>query len=150
MRRPVTALAACLSSCKFTAPIAVDVAVVERRANHDLDGARARGLLSRTIEVLDQRGVAKRFLSEGQVAQIGSFAGSRWTSATSPHGHNYGLALLRKHVERLLAGCIGELATPVLTRPDRHVAWVGQSGGRAGLHEAPITWSELRSKRIEA
>ena len=61
----------------------VDVAIVERRTSQNLDGARAGGLLSRTIEVLDQRGIAGRFLSEGQVTQLASaFAGSPWTSAT--------------------------------------------------------------------
>jgi 2-polyprenyl-6-methoxyphenol hydroxylase-like FAD-dependent oxidoreductase len=43
----------------------VDVAIVERRANQDLVGLRAGGLHSRTIEVLDQRGIADRFLSLG-------------------------------------------------------------------------------------
>ena len=53
----------------------VDVAIVERRASQDLAGSRAGGLHSRTIEVLDQRGIADRFLSEGQVAQVARFAG---------------------------------------------------------------------------
>jgi 3-(3-hydroxy-phenyl)propionate hydroxylase len=53
----------------------VDVAIVERRASQDLIGARAGGLHSRTIEVLDQRGIADRFLSQGQVAQVAGFAG---------------------------------------------------------------------------
>src|SRR6267142_4028096 len=52
----------------------VDVAIVERRANQDLAGSRAGGLHSRTIEVLDQRGIADRFLSEGKVAQVAGFA----------------------------------------------------------------------------
>src|SRR4051794_28174582 len=43
----------------------VDVAIVERRATQDLDGSRAGGLHARTIEVLDQRGIADRFLSQG-------------------------------------------------------------------------------------
>lgn len=43
----------------------VDVAVVERRPNQDLAGSRAGGLHSRTLEVLDQRGIADRFLSQG-------------------------------------------------------------------------------------
>ena len=55
----------------------VDVAVVERRPDHALAGSRAGGLHSRTIEVLDQRGVADRFLAEGQVAQVASFAHDR-------------------------------------------------------------------------
>src|SRR5665648_1015469 len=52
----------------------VDVAIVERRSTQDLPGSRAGGLHSRTIEVLDQRGIADRFLSEGQVAQVAAFA----------------------------------------------------------------------------
>src|SRR3984893_15654396 len=52
----------------------VDVAIVERRPNHVLVGSRAGGFHSRTIEVLDQRGVADRFLAEGEVAQVASFA----------------------------------------------------------------------------
>ena len=55
----------------------VDVAIVERRPSQDLPGSRAGGLQSRTIEVLDQRGIADRFLSEGQVAQVQGFAMSR-------------------------------------------------------------------------
>ena len=50
----------------------VDVAIVERRAGQDLVGSRAGGLHSRTIEVLDQRGIVDRFLSQGQVAKIGA------------------------------------------------------------------------------
>ena len=61
----------------------VDVVVVERRASQELDGSRAGGLHSRTIEVLDQRGVAERFLSAGQIHPAVGFAGSVWTSATS-------------------------------------------------------------------
>ena len=37
----------------------VDVAIVERRASQDLTGSRAGGLCSRTIEVLDQRGILR-------------------------------------------------------------------------------------------
>jgi len=44
----------------------VDVVIVERRASKDLDGSEPGGLHSRTIEVLDQRGIAERFLSAGQ------------------------------------------------------------------------------------
>jgi 3-(3-hydroxy-phenyl)propionate hydroxylase len=64
----------------------VDVAVIERRTSQDLIGTRAGGLHARTIEVLDQRGIAERFLTQGQVAQIASFAEPGWTSATFPPG----------------------------------------------------------------
>ena len=36
----------------------VDAVVVERRPNQELPGARALGIMSRTIEVFDQRGIA--------------------------------------------------------------------------------------------
>ena len=56
-----------------------DVAIVERRASQDLAGSRAGGLHSRTIEVFDQRGIADRFLAEGQKAQALPFASRRQT-----------------------------------------------------------------------
>src|ERR1700738_3320327 len=90
----------------------VDVAVVERRAGQDLAGSRAGGLHSRTIEVLDQRGIADRFLSKGQVAQVAGFAGTRLDISDFPTRHNYGLGLWQKHIERILAGWAGELGVP--------------------------------------
>jgi 3-(3-hydroxy-phenyl)propionate hydroxylase len=91
----------------------VDVVIVERRANQDLEGSRARGLLSRTIEVLDQRGIADRFLSQGQVAQVAGFAMVRLDISDFPTRHNYGLALAQKHFERILAAWVGELSVPI-------------------------------------
>ena len=91
----------------------VDVAIVERRANQDLPGSRAGGLLSRTIEVLDQRGIADRFLSEGQKAQVGQFAGAPLDISDFPTRHNYALGLWQNHIERILAGWAGELSVPV-------------------------------------
>jgi 3-(3-hydroxy-phenyl)propionate hydroxylase len=91
----------------------VGVAIVERRANQDLTGSRAGGLHSRTIEVLDQRGIADRFLSEGRVAQIAGFAWIRLDISDFPTRHNYGLALWQSHIERILAGWIDELAVAI-------------------------------------
>jgi 2-polyprenyl-6-methoxyphenol hydroxylase-like FAD-dependent oxidoreductase len=88
----------------------VDVAIVERRANQDLPGSRAGGLHARTIEVLDQRGIADRFLSEGQVAQVAGFASVRLDISDFPTRHPYGLGLWQNHIERILAGWVGELA----------------------------------------
>jgi 2-polyprenyl-6-methoxyphenol hydroxylase-like FAD-dependent oxidoreductase len=91
----------------------VDVAIVERRANQEFAGSRAGGLHSRTIEILDQRGIADRFLSEGQTAQVGMFAGIRLDISDFPTRHNYGLGLWQNHIERILAGWIDELAVPI-------------------------------------
>jgi len=91
----------------------VDVAIVERRASQDLIGARAGGLHARTIEVLDQRGIADRFLSRGQVAQVAGFAWIRLDISDFPTRHPYGLALSQNHFEPILAEWVGELAVPI-------------------------------------
>ncbi|MDR0360452.1 MAG: FAD-dependent monooxygenase [bacterium] len=91
----------------------VDVAIVERRARQELDGSRSRGLHSRTIEVLDQRGIADRFLAEGQAMQVQSFARIPLDISDFPTRHNYGLALLQNHFERILAAWVGELGVPI-------------------------------------
>src|SRR5436190_1414818 len=88
----------------------IDVAIVERRPSQDLPGSRAGGLHARTIEILDQRGIADRFLSEGQVAQVAGFAGVRLDISDVPTRHPYGLGLWQNHIERILAGWVGELA----------------------------------------
>src|SRR5580693_979885 len=91
----------------------VDVAIVERRANQDLAGSRAGGLHSRTIEILDQRGIADRFLSQGQVMQVGGFAMIPLDISDFPTRHNYGLALRQEGIERTLAAWVDELAVPI-------------------------------------
>jgi 2-polyprenyl-6-methoxyphenol hydroxylase-like FAD-dependent oxidoreductase len=91
----------------------VDVAIVERRASQDLTGSRAGGLHSRTIEVLDQRGIADRFLSQGQVAQVAQFAWVPLDISDFPTRHPYGLGLWQNHIERILAGWVGELEVPI-------------------------------------
>src|SRR2546423_554830 len=88
----------------------VDVAIVERRPNQELAGSRAGGLHSRTIEIFDQRGIVDRFLSEGQVAQVAGFAGTRLDISDFPTRHPYGLGLWQNHIERIMAGWVGELA----------------------------------------
>ncbi|HVN51214.1 MAG TPA: FAD-dependent monooxygenase [Acidimicrobiales bacterium] len=97
----------------------VDVVVVERRADQELESSRAGGLHARTIEVLDQRGVAERFLAEGQVMQTHAFAGTPLDIGDFPTRHNYGLALWQRDIERILAGWVDELAVPI--RREREV-----------------------------
>jgi 2-polyprenyl-6-methoxyphenol hydroxylase-like FAD-dependent oxidoreductase len=91
----------------------VDVAIVERRASQDLAGSRAGGLHSRTIEVLDQRGIAGRFLSQGKAMQVGSFAMIPLDISDFPTRHNYGLALWQNHFERILAAWVDDLKVPI-------------------------------------
>ncbi len=91
----------------------VDVAIIERRASQNLPGSRAGGLHSRTIEILDQRGIADRFLTEGQTAQVGQFAGVPLDISDFPTRHPYSLGLWQNHIERILAGWVTELAVPM-------------------------------------
>ena len=91
----------------------IDVAIVERRVSQDLIGSRAGGLHSRTIEILDQRGIADRFLSQGQRAQVAGFSQIRLDISDFPTRHPYGLALWQSHIERILADWVGELEVPI-------------------------------------
>jgi 2-polyprenyl-6-methoxyphenol hydroxylase-like FAD-dependent oxidoreductase len=87
----------------------VDVAIVERRADHMLVGSRAGGFHSRTIEVLDQRGVADRFLAEGQVAQAATFGTTVLDMSDFPTRHPYSLGIWQNKIERIMAAWIAEL-----------------------------------------
>jgi len=90
----------------------VDVAIVERRASQEVIGTRALGLHSRTVEVLDQRGIAERFVSQGQTYPVVHFH-IPLDISDFPTRHNYVLGLWQKHTERILAEWVGELAVPI-------------------------------------
>ena len=94
----------------------VDVVIVERRANQDVDGSRAGGLHSRTVEVLDQRGVAERFVSVGQKHPNVGYALISLDISDFPTRHNYVLALWQSDFERILAAWVDELGVPILRR----------------------------------
>jgi 2-polyprenyl-6-methoxyphenol hydroxylase-like FAD-dependent oxidoreductase len=91
----------------------IDVAIVERRPDRALIGSRAGGLHARTLEVLDQRGIADRFLAEGKVAQVNGFASVPLDISDFPSRHPYGLGLWQSHIERILAGWVAELKVPI-------------------------------------
>ena len=110
----------------------VDVAIVERRLSQDLPGSRAGGLHSRTLEILDQRGIVDRFLAEGQKAQVAGFGATRLDISDFPTRHNYGLGLWQKHIERILAGWVGEL--PVTFYRGREVTGFTQDDTGVDVH----------------
>jgi 2-polyprenyl-6-methoxyphenol hydroxylase-like FAD-dependent oxidoreductase len=87
----------------------VDVAIAERRPDHVLAGSRAGGLHSRTIEVLDQRGVADRFLAEGQVAQASMIGTTVLDMSDFPTRHPYSLGIWQNQIEQIMAAWIAEL-----------------------------------------
>jgi len=92
----------------------VDVVIVERRENQELPGERAGGLHARSIEILDQRGIADRLLSQGKRLQIASFGQVPLDISDFPTRHNYGLGLWQSRIERILADWVDELRVPTL------------------------------------
>jgi 2-polyprenyl-6-methoxyphenol hydroxylase-like FAD-dependent oxidoreductase len=122
----------------------VDVAIVERRENQELAGSRAGGLHSRTIEVLDQRGIADRFLSRGQVAQVAGFSFIPLDISDFPTRHPYGLALRQNKIERILAEWVDEL--PVKLYRGREVTGLAQDG--TGVDVELSDGASLRAKYL--
>ena len=122
----------------------IDVAIVERRLSQDLDGSRAGGLHARTIEVLDQRGIADRFLSEGQIAQVAAFASIPLDISDFPTRHNYGLGLWQSRIEEILAGWVGELAVPI----HRGVEVTGFAQDDTGVDVAVSDGRSLRAEYL--
>jgi 2-polyprenyl-6-methoxyphenol hydroxylase-like FAD-dependent oxidoreductase len=102
----------------------VDVVVVERRPDHELAGSRAGGFHARTIEVLDQRGVADRFLAEGQVAQVATFGTTVLDMSDFPTRHPYSLGIWQNEIERIMAAWVAEL--PVQIHHGREVTGFAQ------------------------
>jgi 2-polyprenyl-6-methoxyphenol hydroxylase-like FAD-dependent oxidoreductase len=122
----------------------IDVAIVERRASQHLPGSRAGGLHARTIEVLDQRGIAGRFLAEGKKAQVAGFAATRFDISAFPTRHPYGLGLWQNHIERILATWVSEL--PVTFHRGREVTGFAQDG--AGVDVALSDGQRLRAEYL--
>ena len=122
----------------------VRVAVVERRETPELAGSRAGGLHARTIEVLDQRGIAERFLSEGRTAQVAGFSLIPLDISDFPTRHNYGLALFQNHIERILAEWVREL--PVASYRGREVTGFEQDD--AGVDVALSDGATLRARYL--
>ena len=135
----------------------VEVAILERRTTAELVGSRAGGFHSRTIEILDQRGIAGRFLAEGQIAQAVGFGGTMLDLSDFPTRYPHSLALFQNHIERIMLGWVDELGVPILRgvevtglaqddngvdalvadgRPLRAQYLVGADGGRSVVRRA--------------
>src|SRR5690606_23916051 len=104
----------------------VDVVIVERRVDQHVDGSRAGGLHVRSLEVLDQRGIAERFTSEGQAHPAAGWAQIPLDIGDLPSRHNHVLALWQSRIEPILAGWVDELGVPV--RRGREVVGFTQDG----------------------
>ena len=112
----------------------VDVQVVERRSTSELVGMRARGFHSRTLEILDQRGIADRFLAAGTTVPAASFANVTVDISDLPTRHPYTLGLVQSEIERLLADWVGELGVPI--HRGREILGFAQDSAGVDLHLA--------------
>jgi 2-polyprenyl-6-methoxyphenol hydroxylase-like FAD-dependent oxidoreductase len=122
----------------------VDVAILERRDSSHLAGSRAGGLHARTIEVFDQRGIADRFLVEGQIAQVAGFSTIRLDISDFPTRHPYGLGLWQNHIERILAEWVRELGVTI--HHGREVA--GFTQDEAGVDVALSNGESMRAEYL--
>jgi 3-(3-hydroxy-phenyl)propionate hydroxylase len=91
----------------------IDVEIVERRATAELAGSRAGGIHSRTIEILDQRGIGERFVAAGTITQTAWFGTTALDIGDLPTRRPYGLALWQNRLEPILAAWIEELGVPI-------------------------------------
>ena len=122
----------------------VDVAIVERRESQALDGLRAGGLHVRTIELLDQRGIANRFVSQGQAIRSAPFAHTALDIGDQLTRHNYYLALWQSRIESALADWVSELQVPI--HRGREVTGFGQDDTGVDVELSDGRW--LRAKYL--
>ncbi len=116
----------------------VDVAIVERRGSQQVEGLRAGGLHSRTMELLDQRGISHRFFAAGRPLSFAPFAGTTLDISDLPTRHNYFLAIWQTHIERILADWVGELAVPIYRAREVTGFVQGETGVEVALSDDRI------------
>lgn len=112
----------------------VDVLVLERRPDQQLDGSRAGGLHARTLELLEQRGALEPFLAAGSPAQIVGFAWLPLDISDFPTRHPHGLALPQQDIERQLLAWVDALKVPI--RRQAHVVRIVPEGEQVQLQLA--------------
>ena len=147
----------------------VEVTILERRRTSELAGSRAGGFHARTLEILDQRGIADRFLAEGQTVQVAGFGTTMVDVSDLPTRHPYSLGLFQNHIERILLGWVEELGVPIrrgvevtgLAQDDTGVEVAGRRrpaaarglpgrGGRRSQRRTPRGRHRLRGARCDA
>ncbi|MBT2567181.1 FAD-dependent monooxygenase [Arthrobacter sp. ISL-85] len=122
----------------------VDAVVLERRTSQELAGSRGGGIHARTIELLDQRGIADRFLAAGKTLQTATFGGTQLDLGGMPTRHPYTLALFQNHIERLLLEWVEELGVQIR----RGVEVTGVSVDDAGADVQLADGSPVRARYV--
>jgi 3-(3-hydroxy-phenyl)propionate hydroxylase len=122
----------------------VDVAIFERRPDHELVGSRAGGFHARTVELFDMRGVVDRFLAEGQTAQAAMFGTTLLDMTDFPTPHPYAIGIFQNKIERIMAAWLAEL--PVEIYYGREV--IGFDQGRAGVEVRLVDGESVRARYL--
>ncbi len=125
----------------------VDVLVVERLAERTGE-SRAGGMHSRTLEVLDQRGILDRFLAIGDPQPVGHFSGLYLEFDESESRHPYPLMILQADIERLLEEWAVELGVRIQWSSE--VDGIGQddAGVTVELRTAPTATRTVRARYL--
>ncbi|MFI6985419.1 FAD-dependent monooxygenase [Embleya sp. NPDC050154] len=125
----------------------VDVMVVERLSERTGE-SRAGGMHSRTLEVLDQRGVLDRFLAVGELTPVGHFSGLWLDFDGLESRHPLPLQLLQSAFERILEEWGTELGVRV--RRSSQVCGIHQdeTGVAVELGAAEATSATLRARYL--
>ena len=123
----------------------VDVAIVERRANQDLDGSRA-AVFSRAPSRCSISAASRNDSSpRGRSTRALGFAGIFMDLSDFPSRHNYTLGLTQIHIERLLAEWVlDELKVPIYR--EREVTGFAQDD--AGVNVEVSDGSSLRAEYL--
>ncbi|MCS5496104.1 FAD-dependent monooxygenase [Cnuibacter physcomitrellae] len=122
----------------------VEALVLERREDGQLEGSRAGGIHSRTIEILDQRGIVGPFLDEGTTVQTARFGATTLDISDFPTRHPYGLGLWQNRIEPLLASWVSSLGV----RTVHGVTVTGIVQDEAGVTVALNSGEELRPRWV--
>ncbi|MEV6173539.1 FAD-dependent monooxygenase [Streptomyces sp. NPDC051954] len=124
-----------------------DVVVVEQLAQRTGE-SRAGGIHSRTLEVLDQRGVLDRFLAEGAPQPVGHFSALYLDFDESESRHPYPLMILQSAIERLLEEWATELGVRVRRSSEVSGIHQDETGVRVELGTADTAPATLRARYL--
>ncbi|KUM99187.1 hypothetical protein AQI95_40385 [Streptomyces yokosukanensis] len=125
----------------------VDVVVVERLAERTGE-SRAGGMHSRTLEVLDQRGILDRFLAVGEPQPVGHFSGLYLDFDEFESRHPYPLMILQSAIERLLEEWAGELGVRVRFSSEVSGIRQDEAGVTVELSTAEAAPATLRARYL--
>ncbi|MEU6864540.1 rifampin monooxygenase [Streptomyces sp. NPDC046876] len=123
----------------------VHVVVLERLAEQT-GQSRGRGLHTRSVEIMDQRGLLDRFLAAGEKFEVGGFFGGivkPWPERLDT-AHPYGLSVPQPATERLLDERARELGAEVR----RGCEVVGLSQDEDGVDVELADGTRLRSRYL--